>query len=393
MSTQYGYFLIADITGYTQYLNASELEHAQQTLTALLNLLIGHTKPPLIISRLAGDAVISYGLRDGFLQDQTFVEMLEDTYVSFRRAVELMVRNTTCPCNACRNIKSLDLKFFVHYGEFGVQKLDAHDELIGSDVNLIHRLLKNSVRERTSIEAYTLYSDAAVRQLGLGDATKAFVAHRESYEHLGTVDLWVEDMHGVWERKRKQAQIDIRPDQKLLSASIDIALPPETVWDFLVQPSYFNLIAEGDRIEIADRSGGRTGPGSSYQCYHGGGVVSQLILEWQPFERIVFQFTVPVPFKGTTGLMEVSFDPVGGGTRLTQTFTKTSGPLLGRLMGDRFFGSMKLAPALGAFKARIEGDAAAQPGRTPPAARPLSGDTIRTAVQASLHDNALPQPG
>ncbi len=31
-----GYFLIADITGYTRYLSKSELEHAQQTLTALL---------------------------------------------------------------------------------------------------------------------------------------------------------------------------------------------------------------------------------------------------------------------------------------------------------------------------------------------------------------------
>ena len=54
MATRFGYFLIADITGYTQYLSVSELEHAQQTLTSLLNLLIEHTKPPLVISRLAG---------------------------------------------------------------------------------------------------------------------------------------------------------------------------------------------------------------------------------------------------------------------------------------------------------------------------------------------------
>ena len=59
-TTQYGYFLIADITGYTSFLSKSELDHAQQTLTALLNLLIQHTKPPLIISRLAGDAVTSW---------------------------------------------------------------------------------------------------------------------------------------------------------------------------------------------------------------------------------------------------------------------------------------------------------------------------------------------
>ena len=52
-----------------------------------------------------------------------------------------------CRCNACRNINALDLKFFVHYGEFGIQRLDAHEELIGTDVNLIHRLLKNTVNQ------------------------------------------------------------------------------------------------------------------------------------------------------------------------------------------------------------------------------------------------------
>jgi hypothetical protein len=61
--TQDGYLLIADISGYTLYLSKSELEHAQEILTALLELLVDHTRPPLVISRLAGDAVISYGLR------------------------------------------------------------------------------------------------------------------------------------------------------------------------------------------------------------------------------------------------------------------------------------------------------------------------------------------
>ena len=37
-------------------------------------------------------------------QGQTFVELIEDTYVAFRRAIDLMVVNTTCECNACRNI-------------------------------------------------------------------------------------------------------------------------------------------------------------------------------------------------------------------------------------------------------------------------------------------------
>ena len=140
-----GYLLIADITGYTRYLSESELEHAQDTLTALLELLVENTRPPLVISRLAGDAVISYGLREDFFQGQTFIEKIEDTYVTFRKTIERLALNNTCRCNACANISNLDLKFFIHYGTFGIQRISDYDELVGSDIILLHRLLKNSV--------------------------------------------------------------------------------------------------------------------------------------------------------------------------------------------------------------------------------------------------------
>ena len=146
-----GYLLIVDITGYTRYLSESELEHAQETMTALL---VENTRPPLVISRLAGDAIISYGLREGFFQGQTFIEILEDTYITFRKAIDRLVLNNTCGCNACANISSLDLKFFIHYGTFGFQRISDFDELVGNDINLLHRLLKNSVTEETGFQAY-----------------------------------------------------------------------------------------------------------------------------------------------------------------------------------------------------------------------------------------------
>ena len=126
---QRGFILIADITGYRAYLNDSELEHAQGTLTELLELLIDHTRSPLIISRLEGDAVISYGFEAGFVSGQTLLETIENTYVDFRKAIELMVLNNSCQCNACANVSSLDLKFFVHFGSFVLQKIGDHDEL------------------------------------------------------------------------------------------------------------------------------------------------------------------------------------------------------------------------------------------------------------------------
>ena len=186
-----GYIVISDITGYTAFLSESELEHAEDSLRSLLNLLLEHTKPPLVVSRLEGDAVISYALNGSFSQGQTLVEMLEGTYVAYRRALQQMVLNTTCTCNACRNIPSLDLKFFVHYGTFMLQDLASYTELIGSDVNLVHRLTKNSITEVTGLRGYGVYAEAAVEALDIGDLCGRMVQHKESYEHLGDVSFHV----------------------------------------------------------------------------------------------------------------------------------------------------------------------------------------------------------
>ena len=302
MPTQQGYFLIADITGYTNYLNSSELEHAQQTLTTLLNLLIQHTKPPLIISRLAGDAVISYGLRDNFLQGQTFVETIEDTYVAFRRAIDLMVLNTTCKCNACANIKALDLKFFVHFGVFGIQYLNGHDEMVGADVIVIHRLLKNTVKEKTGLRAYVLYTDAAIQQLGLQDICALMTPHVEEYDPSRAVKTWIQDLSLVWKKKKDRLHLPFPTKDILLQVATDIGLPAERVWDYLIQPEHFNVLAGGTHTVLENRRGGRVSESTVYQCFHGDMVFPQTILEWQIFERILVQLLAPIRISDTSSL-------------------------------------------------------------------------------------------
>ncbi len=332
-TTHQGYLLIADITGYTMYLNRSELEHAHQVLQRLLELLIEHTRPPLVISRLAGDAVISYGLQDNFLTGQTFVELLEDTYVAFRRMIDLMVLNTTCQCNACANINTLDLKFFVHYGSFRLQKLDAHSELLGSDVIVIHRLLKNSVAEQTGIRAYTLYSDSAFYKLGIDGLSSQMTAHREAYEHIGEVIVWVQDMHPVWQAKKEAVRVTIPPDQKLLGLEILLPLTPIQAWEVITDPAYRAILTGSERQEKVNRQTGRMAPVSAYRCYHGNGSISlQTIVDWVPFKTMTTEDTTPVP--RTTTLINFLLKPTEDGTKLAITCSKTRGPLLNRLVCD-----------------------------------------------------------
>jgi hypothetical protein len=387
---QEGYLLIADITGYTVYLNKSELDHAQETLTTLLKLLVEHTQPPLVISRLEGDAVISYGLQSNFFQGQTFVEIIENTYVAFRKAIERMVLNNTCRCNACANVSSLDLKFLFHYGTFAIQHVNNLDELVGSDVILIHRLLKNHVQETTGFRAYALYTDAAIQQLGLTDLHETMTAHVESYEHLGEVKVWVQDMYPVWQQKRSASQISIPKERTFHRLETEIDMPPELLWDYLTHLEYRNTLLGSDRQEIIRKDSGRIVPGSVYQCYHGDTIITVTLLEWQPFERMVTQTMLPIPVPNTTILTEYQLIPSGTGTLLVTVDAKPEGPWLGRvwinLMGRMVRkDSQKRTEA---FKQRIEADQR-QKWVNHEISSQLSTETIRAAAETSLSGEGL----
>ncbi|NND14385.1 MAG: DUF2652 domain-containing protein, partial [Acidimicrobiia bacterium] len=256
-STKQGFLLIADITGYTRYLTSSELEHAQGILRSLMELLIEGARPPLVVSKLEGDAVFSYGLEGKALGGQTFIEMIEDTYAAFRRAIDLMVLNTTCDCNACANISSLDLKFFVHHGAFSLQDLDGRHELLGPDVITIHRLTKNSITETTGLRAYTLYTDAAIDALGLDGFTDRLVSHREEYEEVGPLDLWIQDMHPVWEQKAEELRIEISADDTLVEIAGDLPVPVAVAWEILTLPEYRAIFVHSEKQRTLNRKDGR----------------------------------------------------------------------------------------------------------------------------------------
>ena len=159
-------FVLADISGYTSFVAKTELEHSHEILTELLELLVENIKPLMTISKLEGDAVFAYAGRNVFARGDTLLEFVESIYVAFRDRQLSMRRKTTCTCNACVNIPTLDLKFIVHCGDYIVQNIANTRELVGSDVNLIHRLSKNHVSEATGWRAYMMLTEQCLNDLG-----------------------------------------------------------------------------------------------------------------------------------------------------------------------------------------------------------------------------------
>jgi len=334
-----GYIVIADITGYTAYLSGSELDHAQDSLRSLLELLVDHTRPPLVISRLAGDAVISYAPSGSFLQGQTLIELLENCYVAFRQARERMQLNTTCTCNACRNIPNLDLKFLVHFGTYVLQDMLTYKEMVGSDVNLAHRLLKNHIVEVTGITAYAAYTQPAVDELGIQKMCLAMRPHRESYEHLGEVGLYVQDLHAVWERERERQRVVVEPEQALLVLEAEFPAPATLVWDYITKPEYRMILLEADSMRREDPTAGRVSDGTVYYCAHGKTQFPQAVIDWRPFEYYTYESTMPQV--GTQMRFTIRLVPTEAGTRVQLICSRATGPLLKRKLTDQFVSSKK----------------------------------------------------
>lgn len=326
-----GCIVIADITGYTAYLKGSELEHAEDSLRSLLQVMIEHTKSPLVISRLEGDAVISYAPQGSFLQGQTLVELLENTYVAFRQARQRMRLNTTCTCNACQNVPNLDLKFFVHHGSYVLQQMPNYTELVGNDVNVVHRLTKNRIVEQTRLRAYAAYSEQAVEALQLGEFAAELHSHRESFADVGEVQLYVQDLAPVWQRERERRRTVVAEAEAGFVIELEIPAPPPLAWDYFTKPEYRKIMQGAESMPVENRTMGRTAEGSVYYCAHGGMTVPQPVLDWRPFDYYTYETQMPM---GLACVITIRFDPIdeGRATRVVGLMGKPQGGLLPRLL-------------------------------------------------------------
>jgi class 3 adenylate cyclase len=145
--------LIADIGGYTRYMSVHRvsLAHAQANVARLLKAVI-KAAGALELIEIEGDAVFLSRPVDGD-PAQTTIDAAHAMHRAFHAEKGRIVRNL-CPCEGCNTAGELTLKFVAHVGPVAVQKVNRRKSLVGPDVILVHRLLKNSV----PIPEYVLFS-------------------------------------------------------------------------------------------------------------------------------------------------------------------------------------------------------------------------------------------
>ena len=313
-----GFFVITDISGYTEYLTGSELDHANEILQTLFDAQLQSVRHPFLLSGFRGDAIFMYVPETNFVQDQSFLEALENFYIVFADTLQQMQYNTTCTCRACKNMGMLDLKMCIHYGEYLIQKLGEREELLGADVIVPHRMLKNHVIDTTGIKSYALFSEVAAKRLDLTEYCNKLVPHSETYEHIGEVPMCVHDLQLVLERYRAKNRQFVSAQEAWVKYEAELPFPPPLIWEYLTKPDLEAGFQHYDYAERTDISGGRVQEGSGFHCAHGDLHVLSKILDWKPFEY----YTMDQSALGLSYISTRRLTQLENGTRLSVYLTR-----------------------------------------------------------------------
>jgi uncharacterized protein YndB with AHSA1/START domain len=307
--------VIADISGYTTYLAGVELDHAQDILGDLISTVATALRPTFRLAKLEGDAAFVVAPAER-IDASLLLDTIERCYFGFRRRRRDVRQATSCECDACVRIPDLDLKFVIHSGQVVRQRIAGWEELVGADVIVVHRLLKNSIVEDTGIRAYALFSDAAVQATDMRPQALGLRPHRETYEAVGAIDGWIEDLEARWRDEESSRRVVVKPSDAMYVVEVPTAAPPQLAWEFVTTPGRRTGWQAG--VTGVEGVGDRRGVGAANHCMHGKDVIVEEILDWRPYDYLTLRSTMPTPGGAVKFLTTVEFEPTADGTVVRQ---------------------------------------------------------------------------
>jgi hypothetical protein len=197
VETRRALLLIADIGGYTEYMQShrSMLGHAEAATTRLLEKVVDAARGFELIE-IEGDA--AFLSREADALDGATLAAITDAAVAMHRAFHTerrLVELNLCPCESCTQTTGLKLKFVAHVGEVATQTIKRRRKLIGMDVIFVHRLLKNPVQ----VPEYVLLSEELYRSGGTAPPDHPVHEIAQDLEGIGPVRTYfveVEDLAG-----------------------------------------------------------------------------------------------------------------------------------------------------------------------------------------------------
>jgi hypothetical protein len=322
MTEERACLLIADISGYTSYLSGVELDHAQDILADLLVAVATPLRPAFAVAKLEGDAVFMVSPVTE-IDGSVLLDLLESSYFGFRRRLRSIQQASACACDACRRIPALDLKLVVHHGTVIRHEVLGSQELVGADVIVVHRLLKNRIAEDLGVTAYALLTDACLAETGLDPAGLALARYEDELEDIGVVGGWVHDLHRAFVREQDRHPVRVEPDEALWSSETAVpGVPVSLAWEWLTTPARKISWEVGfDRVWETPGDGGRRGVGTRTHCMHGENRIDMEVLDWRPPHHVTSTGSFP---DGSRFVVTDEVEPDGDGVVLRKRLRAAS---------------------------------------------------------------------
>jgi uncharacterized protein YndB with AHSA1/START domain len=306
--------LIGDISGYTGFLAAVELDHAHDIIADLMSTVVKALRPPFRIAKFEGDAVFLHA-PIGKIDGSQLQDIVEAAYFTFRRRLRTIRHATSCTCEACRRMQDLDLKFVCHCGEAVRHRMAGREELAGRDVIVVHRLLKNGASELVGGHAYALYSQACIDAMGIEAKEQGLLETREDIDVIGAVTCWVTDLARAWREEDAGRRHEVAREAAAHVLTFDFAAPRRVVWDHFLMPDLRPKWRAADEVREASATG-RRGAGTTNHCMHGERAIIEEIVEWRPFESVTLTTLLPAPKAPKIPMTYAFRETADGGTQV-----------------------------------------------------------------------------
>ncbi|WP_166297593.1 DUF2652 domain-containing protein [Bradyrhizobium sp. 2S1] len=374
------YFAIADISGYTNFLAAVELDHAQDIIADFMDAVVKALRPPFRLAKFEGDAAFVYTTAET-IDGSLLQDAIEGAYFKFRRRLRSVSQASACECRACVAMGDLDFKFVVHHGEMVKQKMGGREELAGRDVILVHRLLKNTVCDKVGGCAYALYSDAAIRAMGVDPVAQDLIAHHETIGIIGDVTLWVRDLEAAWQQDDAQRRMEVTRADAHAMLEFDIAAPRQRVWEFLTVPGQWQQWWDADTI-VEESGKGRRGVGTKNHCMHGNHTVVEELLDWHPADYFTVGIALPVPDAPRIVMTRAVLDGPDGTTHLELRLAKPKPKDRAFVDGALAKYAERMTRAIAGLRSMLEGKQPASDAMEEPALTRSSGRFLTDPVKS-----------
>lgn len=171
---------LPDISGFTEFVNTTEIGHSQQVIAELLEVLINANTLTLKLAEIEGDALFFY--KEGEIPSlEMLLAQVETMFTAFYSHLKLLKKNRICPCNACSSAPNLQLKIIVHSGPIQFITVQSKSKPFGIEVIQAHRLMKNSINSTN----YVLFSKDLADDVKLPNSyrSKLFTFHKGNDEY------------------------------------------------------------------------------------------------------------------------------------------------------------------------------------------------------------------